>query len=180
MPGRIIVAQEEEMRVPWFSAVFAALTAGLLAASLLASTALAESGTNEKTYVAWLVDDNEVPKPGTPGGTGWAKVSVDEDARRVCWELATWGMDMPMAAHIHWGVPGVAGPIVVPLGAPDTQVMANDIPSLSSFGLDGKAVWYSTGCKDAVDRLTLRNIVDKPVDFYVNVHNMADPAGAAR
>jgi len=168
------------MRVPWFSAVFTALSAGLLAASLLAGTAFASGESNEKTYVAWLVDENEVPKPGTPGGMGWAKVTVDEDARRVCYELATWGMDMPMAAHIHWAPPGVAGPIVVPLGAPNTQVMASDIPSLSSFGLGSQAVWYSTGCMEALDRLTLRNIVDVPADFYVNVHNMADPAGAAR
>jgi hypothetical protein len=174
------------MRIPWLTTVFAALMAGLLAASLLAGTALAD---NLHTYGAMLVDENEIPKPSTPGGMGWAKIMLSDDQRRVCYELATWGTETPMAAHIHHGAPGVAGPILVPLGAPNTQVMASDIPMLrdaaamepkGTVPTGNQAVWYSSGCVDPVDRLVLRDIISNPQDYYVNVHTMADPAGAAR
>jgi hypothetical protein len=64
------------------------------------------------------------------------------------------------AAHIHRGVVGVAGPVVVPLP-----------PTGPSSG---------TGCTTGVDRSLALEIIEQPWEFYVNTHNAEFPAGVAR
>jgi hypothetical protein len=64
------------------------------------------------------------------------------------------------AAHIHHGVAGVAGPVVVPLP-----------PTGPSSG---------QGCTTGVSRDLALDIIRNPADYYVNTHNAEFPTGAAR
>ena len=77
----------------------------------------------------------------------------------VCFELTAENIDPATAAHIHVAPVGVPGPIVVPLTPPT----------------DGS----SSGCV-SVDRELIKQLIQAPGEYYVNVHNPAFPAGAIR
>ena len=65
-----------------------------------------------------------------------------------------------VAAHIHRGASGVAGPVVVPLTTP---------------GADGK----SSGCAPAA-RTVVSAMLAQPASYYVNVHTAEFQGGAVR
>jgi CHRD domain len=96
----------------------------------------------------------EVPK-GDPDGSGTAEVKIN--GTQVCWEIKAAKVGTLMAAHIHKGGPGVAGPVVVPFGK----------------------TYKSKGCTAASASLAAA-IKKSPSAYYVNVHNAKYPAGALR
>ena len=103
----------------------------------------------------------EVPGPGDPDGSGTATITVNLGQEEVCWEINAAEIVLPAAAaHIHIGTAGEAGPVVVPLSAPD-------------------ASGFSSGCT-TVDRALAKDILKNPEDYYVNVHTSVFPAGAIR
>jgi hypothetical protein len=109
---------------------------------------------------AQLTGPVEVP-PGDPDGSGTATFTVNPGLAEVCWDIQVQNITLPAtAAHIHAAPVGVAGPIVVPLTAPDATGM-------------------SSGCTD-VDRSLAIAIVSDPAAYYVNVHNVDFPTGAVR
>jgi hypothetical protein len=111
---------------------------------------------------AGLRGAREVPGPGDPDAKGRALIGVAVKQQRLCWALRVRNIELPAtAAHIHAGRPDVAGPIVVPLGAPDETGV-------------------SVGCAQGLDRGLLRDIKRHPRRYYVNVHNEPYPAGALR
>jgi hypothetical protein len=88
-------------------------------------------------------------------GSGTALVTLNPGHREVCWEVTVAGLTAPVfAAHIHKGVVGVNGPIVVPF---------------FTFGTPSTASSFS-GCTENVDRALIEEIKDRPAGFYVNVH----------
>lgn len=108
---------------------------------------------------ATLTGEAEVPGPGDPDGSGSADLTFDEDEGEVCFDIEVTGIDPVTAAHIHRGVEGEAGPIVVGLVA--------DSGPLS-------------GCTRDVDPALINEILGNPAAFYVNVHNVPFPDGALR
>ncbi len=102
-----------------------------------------------------------MPGPGDPDGRGKAFITItlpDE----LCYRITVSGIALPAtAAHIHQGVAGQAGGVVVTLGAPSAA---------------GKSV----GCVPNVDTTLLKDIVRNPQNYYVNVHNGEFSAGAVR
>ena len=110
---------------------------------------------------ASLAGASEAPAPGDPDGTGTATVNLDVSDGRVCYEVTVREIDRPVGMHIHEGVPGNSGPIVVPMTTPTAT--------------DGT----TTGCADA-DRTLIGRIAANPGDFYVNVHSNTYPQGAVR
>src|SRR6188472_37909 len=86
--------------------VIAVLAAAALAAG--ASAAMQKGSLH-----ATLLGRAETPK-GDPDGSGTAEVKIA--GTKVCWEIKTTKVGTIMAAHIHKGGPGVAGPVVVPFG----------------------------------------------------------------
>src|SRR5262245_38925703 len=57
---------------------------------------------------------------GDPDGTGSALITVNRGQGEVCWQVSVSGIVVPASSsHIHRAAPGVQGPIVVPLIAPD-------------------------------------------------------------
>ncbi|MCI2417862.1 CHRD domain-containing protein [Saccharopolyspora sp. K220] len=100
----------------------------------------------------------EVPGPGDPDGFGSARLTVFPD--QVCVYLKVSRIQLPTtAAHIHRGVRGVAGPVVVTLPNPATGEADGCVP---------------------IDRELAKELVNMPSGFYVNVHNDEFPDGAIR
>ena len=101
----------------------------------------------------------EVPGPGDPDGSGSFKATFNAGQDQICYELTVSNIAAPNAAHIHSGGPTVAGPVVVTLKTP----------------VGGSAKECTTLSKEQV-----KAIIQKPGDFYVNVHNADFPDGAVR
>lgn len=106
---------------------------------------------------AELSGAEEVPGPGAEGGTGTARIVIS--GTKVCVDIATSKIDPPMAAHVHAGAKGVAGPVVIILPTPK----------------DGRGA----GCVTA-DAAAAAKVAEDPASAYVNVHTAARPDGAVR
>jgi hypothetical protein len=115
--------------------------------------------TGGRAFTIAMTGEAESPA-GDGVTTGTATVRLRAGQGQVCYTIATTNGEPAVAAHIHSGATGVAGPVVVPLGTPDAS---------------GK----SKGCAGA-DRKVVASILANPVGFYVNVHTAAFPAGAIR
>jgi hypothetical protein len=125
-------------------------------ASLAAAPVLAGG----RPFTTALSGPAEVPT-GDPDATGTATVWLNAGTGTVCYNWSVTNAATPiLAAHIHHGVAGVAGPVVVPL--PPTG------PSSGS------------GCVTGVDRGLALDIIQHPADYYVNTHNAEFPTGVAR
>lgn len=129
----------------------------VLALALLGATPALAGG---RPFTTTLSGPNEVP-PGDADATGTATVWVNPGTGTVCYSWSVSNAATPIfAAHIHHGIAGVAGPVVVPLP-----------PTGPSSG---------TGCTTGVDRSLALDIIEHPSDYYVNTHNAEFPTGAAR
>lgn len=132
----------------------------LASASLIGSAALAghvrEGGW---TFTTTLEGEVEIPI-GDLDGTGTFTMVVNPGQKRVCYDFINIAnIDAPTAAHIHIGATGIAGPPIIPFPT----------PPLGS----------SSACANATSR-QLAQIIAKPEQFYVNVHNTTFPLGAIR
>jgi hypothetical protein len=124
-----------------------------LAALALAAGATAAAQKGGSLH-ATLVGKAETPK-GDPDGRGTAEVKIT--GTRVCWEIKVSKVQTIVAAHIHKGKPGTAGPVVVPFGK----------------------VYRSKGCTTTTAAIAAA-IQHTPSAYYVNVHNAKYPGGALR
>jgi hypothetical protein len=128
----------------------------LLAVLALTSIAAGDSG---RTFTTTLTGAAEVPGPGDPDGSGTATITLNHGQGMVCWEITVSGIAPATAAHIHEAPVGVAGPVDVTLSPPTSG--------------------SSSGCTE-VDREEIKEIIQHPEEYYVNVHNADYPAGALR
>lgn len=101
----------------------------------------------------------EVPGPGDPDGTGTASLTLNHGQGEVCYELTVDKIAAANAAHIHTGAAGKAGPPIATLTAPTNGT--------------------SKGCV-ALDKDKLKDVMQNPANYYVNVHNAEFPDGAVR
>src|SRR6266545_3644590 len=133
----------------------------MIALVILALASIAADG--GRKFTTTLTGAAEVPGPGDPDGSGTATVTLNYGQGAVCWEIQVFDITLPaIAAHIHEAPVGVAGPVVVPLFPP--------VPDASGF---------SSGCISA-DRELIKDIIQHPEEYYVNVHTTDFPAGALR
>jgi hypothetical protein len=131
------------------------------------SAAFAQQDATRSPLFAILLGGNEVSNAGEanvgdPNGHGSASVLFRGDGR-LCFTIIVNRIDTPTAAHIHRGVAGTNGPIVIPFTAPET-------------GSPGT----SSGCFGELDRELLEDIRNNASRYYVNVHTELFPAGAIR
>ena len=91
---------------------------------------------------------------GDADGSGHAMLTLNEAKRKVCATIHWAGIADPAFAHIH---KKSDGSVVVDLTG---------------------AVTGGARCTRGVARSTIRQIVDRPGRYYVNVHNAPYPAGA--
>jgi hypothetical protein len=121
------------------------------------------SGADEVRLSTHLTGAQEVPGPGDADGSGSAAIRLGED--EVCFTLRWRNIAAPTASHIHVGVTGVAGDIVVPLFM-GTSPLPDTIRTVG-------------GCA-AADPAVIDAIEANPSGYYVNIHNTDFPAGALR
>lgn len=126
---------------------------------LLVPAALVAGPEGGRPITVQMTGAAEIPGPGDTDGTGTAELRVNPGQTQVCYELTVSGIETATAAHIHKASPTEAGPPVVTLEAP----------------ADGS----SDGCA-TVTRDLAKALVQKPGDYYVNVHNADFPDGAIR
>lgn len=105
------------------------------------------------------VNAQGVPNQGDLDGTGTAKVTLNHGQRRVCWEITVAGIATPTRGHIHEAPAGSNGPIVVTFFEPPAVTL--------------------DGCTE-VSREQIKDIIQRPQDYYVNIHNAEFPGGALR
>lgn len=134
----------------------------LIVASMLLFLAAPVSATGGRPLHATLTGTAEVPGPGDPDGSGTATLTLNPGQGEICYTLHVTNITLPAAAaHIHLAPAGQAGPVVVPLGAPD-------------------ATGHASGCISGLPRDGVKAILKNPGDYYVNVHTSDYPPGAVR
>lgn len=109
-------------------------------------------------FTATLSGSNEVPA-GDPDGSGTANITLNHGQGQVCYDITVSNIEKPTAAHIHAGAAGTSGGVKVPFKA----------------AADG--TWK--GCA-TVDKAVIKEIMDNPGNYYVNVHTADFPKGAIR
>ncbi|MDX6661315.1 MAG: hypothetical protein QOJ55_2137 [Solirubrobacteraceae bacterium] len=120
------------------------------------STTSTNAAVKARVYTVSMKGSNEVPK-GAPNGSATAVITI-KTSNQVCWKFTNLkNVTAPKVDHIHQGVAGAAGNIVIPLGT----------------------AYKASGCVPASATL-LSQIESKPGGFYVNIHNVAYPQGVVR
>lgn len=129
------------------------------AAAMIATAALAQPVQGGAKFKTTLTGAAEVPGPGDPDGRGEAEIIINPGKSQICWVLNVRDIEPASAAHIHIGLAGIAGDVVLGLSAPTNG--------------------DSEGC-ETVPRSLADAIRKSPASYYVNVHNATYPAGAVR
>jgi hypothetical protein len=136
------------------------------AAALVAAAVALAAQSPATTFVAVLNPEEEVPAcaaaTNAAGGTFVAHV-VDEATGTVTWKLVAHNLPGTIvAAHIHIGPKGAAGPVLQPL--PPTPG--------DEQGVIGEGSFTNPALVAAMQA--------NPDAYYVNVHTTVCPGGAAR
>ena len=132
----------------------------VLAGAIAALSANAYAADGGRPLSAHLTGAAERPAPGDPDGGGHANLRVNVGQSQVCYDLMVEKIATATMAHIHKAGPDAAGPVVVSLTAPD-------------------AAGNSSACVTA-DAALVKDILQNPGAYYVNVHNADFRAGAVR
>ena len=82
---------------------------------------------------------------------------------KICFSIVVNKIDRPVELHIHRGVKGTNGDVVVPFIPPP-----NGNPG------------FNAGCTAGINPLLVNRIKRTPNAYYINVHTVAFPEGALR
>ncbi len=180
-----------------------ALTAGF-ASLARADTATSTTGTTTARYVfdADLTGANQVPPVSattstSTNGTGTTTATTTGHARvwfdmtnatgsptttTMMWQsLSVWNGDDITAAHLHCGLPGANGPIVLDLFHPSaSSTDVNGTLVATSTVSAGDLHATTTGCAMPITSLTDLGNAMRAGIIYANVHSLAYPNGVAR
>lgn len=123
-----------------------------------------DQAASERTLTAVLSGAAEVSGTGQlgagdPDGAGVATITLDRVSQTICVDSTTAGIDTVTLTHIHQGVAGANGPVVV-------DFVPGGLGALSK-------------CVASTDVL-IDQIAANPAGFYFNVHTTAFGGGALR
>jgi hypothetical protein len=156
-----------------------AVALSFFAAACTSSGTTAPSAT-KAVYTATLSPANEVPPIGNAEsvGTGTVTATFDETfvAGNVTAATVTFAVTLsgfppntPInAAHIHPGVAGVNGTVLV-----SAQVIPGEVVLTNGSGSFTKGPF-------TLDAAQAQTIINNPANFYFNVHSSINPGGVAR
>ena len=138
----------------------------------------ASAGTHfpSSVFTASLSGDNEVPAVNS-AGSGFATITLSEDATSIDYKLYVNGLDDVTMAHIHVGPADENGPVAAFLFGPEDPGVATD--GLIAEGTITEADLSATA--DVFDG-TMAEFVAliESGDTYVNVHTETNPPGEIR
>jgi CHRD domain len=148
---------------------FVAITLGVATAASVGGAAFAvgrsitadvpEAVTADTTFTATLTGTQEVP-PADLDGSGFVTVTIDAATSQVCIVGSIANVDAPLIGlHIHRGVTGVNGGIVVPFTDTDPTAIDECVTANAAIAAE---------------------IIGNPLGFYVNAHTGPFPNGAVR
>ncbi|GAC1325114.1 MAG: CHRD domain-containing protein [Chloroflexota bacterium] len=146
-----------------------------LVGATLALPAAASAETTHPTFVTQMTGFDEVPEAATLA-TGFAGIQVGMDGNTVYYTITvTDASTQLVAAHLHLGAPGTAGPVVVPLCTGQTTPCQTE--GLVTQGSFTAADFTGPFANNGLDRLITeaRNGM-----VYANVHSTKYPGGEAR
>lgn len=134
------------------------ILAALLVLVIVVGTVSANGG---RPLSAALLGSNEVPpaSTGDPDGSGTANLTLNQGQGEICFNIQVSNIGTIRAGHIHVGVAGTNGPVVV-----DFNPVVNGL----------------NNCVSGVDRDLIKAIRQNPAGYYVNVHTNEFPGGAVR
>lgn len=112
-----------------------------------------------RPFTTTLTGAAEVPGPGDADGAGTASITLNHGQGEVCFELMVENIAPANLAHIHMGAVDQAGPPVVTLTPPTSGTSKGCVP---------------------LDKDKVKDIIQNPENYYVNVHNEEFPDGAVR
>jgi CHRD domain len=153
------------------SALIVVCTGVLVAVFSLGGISIASGQDDVPELRAELSGDQEVP-PADPDGTGRAKVELKPAEEQICFAVSFRNIGTPNRGHIHQGVAGMNGDIVVEffeLVATPSDPRHDELEDRSRL----------EGCVPASPSI-LNAIAANPAGFYVNLHDARFPAGAIR
>jgi hypothetical protein len=135
---------------------------------------LDSSRLSQVAYLTGLaeIDEQGEDDAGDPDAKGSANL-LQVDERTVCYGFMIRGAEAPTAVHVHKGVAGQNGPVVLPF---------DNVPK-DETGAPAGDPGASSGCKvvetqEEVE--ALRRIRKNPANYYVNIHTASFPDGAVR
>jgi hypothetical protein len=133
-------------------------------------------------FTAQLSPANEVPAVSNAEAAASGAVQITmtvsrDSANAITAARATFAIQVAglpasttyVGAHIHTGVAGVNGGVVV-----NTTLSSGTVPQFVS----GTASWIINDIN--VAPATAQAIIDNPSAFYFNIHSLTNPAGVAR
>ncbi len=158
------------------------------------------TGTTTRSYVfdTHLTGENQVPSVAATTSTTTSGLSTTTGHARVwfdmtnatgsattttsMWQwLGVWNGDDVTAAHLHCGLPGANGPVVLDMyhpSASSTDVNGTLVAS-STVGASNLHA-TTTGCSMPITSLTELGNALKAGIIYANVHSLAYPSGVVR
>jgi hypothetical protein len=142
----------------------AALVVGAIGAG-----GIATAGGGHEHFLVTLRGSQEVP-PADPDGRATARLDIDTESGKICWDLHFSRIATPTMAHIHNEVRGKNGPIKVFFFGDAAHPMPD--PDALERG-------RADGC-NMEDPALAADIAQNPANYYVNIHNARFPAGAVR
>lgn len=133
------------------------------AAIAVAIALLAVGGSAAAANAAPAIPVNNGQETTGAEGGAHGKFSYTIDGDRFCYTLDVTGLTTgAVAAHVHVGPEGVAGPVRIPLA----------VPNETTFEVEG--------CATVADAAILMGIQEDPRGWYVNVHTPTYPGGEVR
>ena len=156
------------LAVPW-------TCLALLACASAPATQPAPS--SPQTFQARLDAASEVPPPTLPGAGPSGTATFTSQGNTLLYKVSVDGLSSQyVAAHIHTGAPGVAGPVIVPLALipGPTEGTASGEGTIDAATIKGKNADGSP--MSMADLLTAM----RSGSTYVNVHTSNNKAGEAR
>jgi CHRD domain len=147
------------------------------ACATTSTTSPATSETGPNAFRVKLDPANEVPPPNLGSATPSGSVTFTVTGTSVSYVLTATGLTSPpIAAHIHTGAPGIAGPVIVPLtvNPGPTAGTANGEGSFDVSAIKGKNADGSP--------MTFQDLLNamRSGGTYVNVHTAENKPGEIR
>ena len=157
---------------------FIGVAALMMLMGLLVSGASVGAATTDANHdwVAVLQSGNEVPT-SDEGAAGFAYFHLNGDGQSMDYWVYFWNITDPTMGHIHLGVRGVNGPVVVPLyDAKNTPIKGN------YSGIITSGTFTASTFTGPLQGKTMDDLVAaiKSGGAYVNFHDTKLPGGTTR